>query len=243
MKRFNIYESLKFIIFLGFTSYFYYLIYTKKLDLFINPRMTKHLIFTCIVFTILSLYQFTKIFTIKTKQRISIDYILILLVLIIGFYATQTNLNTNIASKKGLSKNFMVKNGTLNNKNKETKSLVNKSTRIVFTDKNYFTNLSNIEDDLSEKYKGQKIIIDGFIYKENTFKKDQFVISRLMITCCTADSQVVGLMCQSPNTLKLKQNTWYKVYGIIDFQNNSPVILVDKLTPISKPKNIYVYPN
>lgn len=68
MKRFNINELFKFIIMVGFTFYFYYLVLTDKLNLFINPKMVKYIIFASIFFTILTVYQFTKVFTVKTKN-------------------------------------------------------------------------------------------------------------------------------------------------------------------------------
>ncbi|BDR63834.1 TIGR03943 family putative permease subunit [Clostridium tetani] len=242
MKRFNINELFKFIIMVGFTFYFYYLVLTDKLNLFINPKMVKYIIFASIFFTILTVYQFTKVFTVKTKKSVNISYILMLLTLLIGFYATQTSLNPNVANKKGINNNFSFINSKINKSNTTVKPIVESSNSIIFTDENYFKNLYDIGEDLYKKYKGTKIVIDGFIYKEDTLEKDEFIIARLMMACCAADSQVIGLVCKYPDTLNLKQNTWFKVEGILDFKNNVPIILVNKLTSIPKPKNLYVYP-
>lgn len=162
--------------------------------------------------------------------------------MLIGFYATQTSLNPNVANKKGISNNFSVINSNINKSNTTVKPIVESSNSIIFTDENYFKNLYDIGEDLYKKYKGTKIVIDGFIYKEDTLEKDEFIIARLMMACCAADSQVIGLVCKYPDTLNLKQNTWFKVEGILDFKNNVPIILVNKLTSIPKPKNLYVYP-
>lgn len=241
MKKFNINELLKFLILLGFTTFFYYLILSKKLILFINPKVSKYTFLAAILFTILSFYQFTKIFTVKTKLHFNVNYIFMVLTLLIGFYSTKTNLNPNIANKKGINNKFKaVSADDLTSKNNNCNK---KSQYIIFTDNNYFKNLSNIENDLNETYKGKKIIINGFIYKEDTFKKDEFVIARLMITCCAADSQVVGLMCKYPKTLELQQDTWMRVEGTLDFINNHPIIKVDSIITINPPENVYVYPS
>ncbi|GAB6169360.1 TIGR03943 family protein [Clostridium carnis] len=240
MKRFNLEELFKFLILLGFTFYFYYLLITNKLNLFVSPRIIKYTIFTSILFSILSIYQFTKIFTIKRRNTKNFEYILMCLTLIIGFYAVQAALTSNISDNKDLNNNFAVSY----NKNSSTnKQQVENLDTIIFTDENYLKTLANISGENREKYKEQKVVIDGFIYKHDTLKKDEFVISRLMMSCCAADSQIVGLISKYSEASTLRKDDWFRVEGTLDFEDNNPILLVNKLTSISKPENFYVYPN
>lgn len=60
---------------------------------------------------------------------------------------------------------------------------------IEVAEDNYFERIGIISDNI-ESYKGRKVIISGFVFKDKGFKADEFVVARLMMTCCAVDSQV-----------------------------------------------------
>jgi putative membrane protein len=256
-------EFIWFIILLGFTIYFYYLLSTGKISMFITPRLTKYMIFSLIGFGILTLYQSTKIFTIRSRKPLNKSYMLLFITLIVGSVAAQNGLNSNIVDKKGVdlavvtdkkevsasdkASNKVIKN--IQYEAKEEKKLDNVGT-IEFDNDNYSDNLAEIENNF-EKYKGRKIIITGFVYKEKNFKSDEFVVSRLLMSCCAADTQVIGLMSKGQSATTLEKDQWVKIEGKIDStkyndiqtgkETNIPVILVDKVEKIQKPDNPYIY--
>ncbi len=97
-----------------------------------------------------------------------------------------------------------------------------------------------------EKYEGREIEITGFVFKSKEFSNNEFVPARLMMACCTADLQPVGLLCRYDGAGGLVQDTWLKVTGVIkDVEHNgqkTPAIIASKVEEAKKPDNEYVYP-
>lgn len=256
MKRFNIDRLLGFIVFLGFSLYFYYLLSTGKINMFISTRMIKYTKASLIGLCLLTFYQFTKIFTIKDRIPISKSYILLFITIAIGFSASQKGINIDIAYKKGVSTNAVkvtqtnVSQTTSSNTENEIPILNNKG-EVEFSDKNYANSLYELEENLNN-YKGKKINIIGFVYREDDFKSDEFVVARMIMSCCAADAQVGGVMCNWTNTASLQKDEWISVEGTVDSMVHKdqesddslilPVIKVSKIENIKKPDQIYIYP-
>jgi putative membrane protein len=116
---------------------------------------------------------------------------------------------------------------------------------IVMGDNNFVQWLQEIYDNMG-KYEGEKIEVTGFVFKSKDFKGNEFAPARLMMACCTADLQPVGLLCRYEKAAELKQDTWLKVTGtirIVDYNGEkTPVIVADNVVSTNKPKNEYVYP-
>lgn len=99
---------------------------------------------------------------------------------------------------------------------------------------------------------GQEIELIGFIYREDGFEVDQFVISRYVISCCAADAQIYGLLCQYNGEWDLKDDQWVRSTGIIDktmyksdYQEEEiemGLIKVTKIEAVTPPEDPYVYP-
>ena len=222
--------------------------------MFISPKMLKYMIFSFVGFGVLSVYQCTKIFTVPSRKPINKSYMVLVITLIIGFGAAQKGLNLNIAEKRSVNITNSITTKVPTNIIKipiKEENIENEGI-IEFDDQSYFEKLGKIGEDI-KRYKGKKIIINGFVYKDKDFKTDEFIIARLMMSCCAADSQVVGLMSKWPNARTLEKEVWIRVEGIIDstmykeadsdIEMELPIIIVDKVEEIQKPNNIYVYPN
>ncbi len=97
-----------------------------------------------------------------------------------------------------------------------------------------------------EKYKGKKIEITVKVFKDKNLKENGFGIVRMMMSCCAADLQPVGLICRYDRAGELKGGTWLKVTGIIDTETyegeETPIIKVDSVQSADKPEDEYVYP-
>lgn len=97
-----------------------------------------------------------------------------------------------------------------------------------------------------EKYEGKKIQIVGFVFRNELFKQNEFVPARFMISCCAADMEPIGILCNYEKALQLKKESWVKVSGKIHqgaFQGEKmPVIAVEAIEPANKPENEFVYP-
>jgi putative membrane protein len=85
----------------------------------------------------------------------------------------------------------------------------------------------------------------GFVYKDKEFRKNQLVVARFAITCCTADAQVLGLMCLYNNADAFAKDDWVRVKGIIktehDLTGTYPTVEVTSIKKVPPLKMPYVF--
>lgn len=249
MKRFNISEFIWFIILLVFTLYIYYLLITGRITLFVHPKLAKYSAFSLVILGELSVFQFFKIFTVKTRVSFKNGYIYFILVIIVGIFIAPGGLNSEIGDKKGIT---LVTSHSIENigKHTHTKEELIIGNTIVFNDKYYMHYLEELSEDL-DKHIGKKIIISGYVTKSSKLGKDEFILTRLLINCCAADSQVLGISCRNASGTYIEKDSWIRVEGMVSYKENRdssnkllgklPLIVVDKITQIKKPANPYIY--
>ncbi|KHD34142.1 hypothetical protein NL50_17915 [Clostridium acetobutylicum] len=231
-----------FIILLGFTYYMYYLISSKKLYLFIHPKMTAYIIFAFVIFFILIIFQLKKLFTKKNHSSLKAASSIFFVPLILAYIINPQGLNSNIAEKKGITELSSIESTSGASKSK--------SDYIKLNDENFSDMTTEITNNII-KYKGKNIELSGFIYKDTSFPKNHFVIARMLIVCCAADAEVIGLTCYTDTFTDLKENDWVTIKGTISSmknfdkedtsQNIIPVINVKSVHSIQKPSNPYIY--
>ncbi|WDC83247.1 TIGR03943 family protein [Caloramator sp. mosi_1] len=114
---------------------------------------------------------------------------------------------------------------------------------IDVNNKNYLDVLDELQRNL-DKYQEREIKIEGFVFKDKSFNKNQFVVARMLITCCAADAQIIGLMVEGD--YNVKENEWVRVEGVINkgVYNGDiiPIIRSKSVKLIEKPKEEYIYP-
>lgn len=102
-----------------------------------------------------------------------------------------------------------------------------------------------------QKYKGFKISMTGFVFRDpETPKKNEFIPARLMMSCCAADLVPLGLRCEYDKASGLKADSWFTVEGTIfigkykfdGVEYDDPQVTVTKITPAEKVEG-YVYPS
>lgn len=117
---------------------------------------------------------------------------------------------------------------------------------ITFTEQNYADYFNTINM-YPQEFEGKKIRLTGFVYRDETLKKNEFVTGRFTVTCCTADATVIGLVTTDPHAGKLKSNQWIEVTGtlrsVMYEGYEMPVVKLDSYKPISPPKDPYIYFN
>ncbi|TCO68275.1 TIGR03943 family putative permease subunit [Marinisporobacter balticus] len=257
MKRFNINELIWFIILISFPYYIYKLFATGEINIYMNPKMFKYVLFSFCVFVLLSIFQIRRIFNSNKVKKIKLGYIIFIIPLFLAFVVNPDRLNARIVSNKGVS---IVDN----NSDNRGKSIINNNEDSIQIDIN--TNSDRINNLDAEKFRdtlenvyvnldsmmGEEVELSGFIYRELDFSTNRFVISRLLMSCCAADAQVTGLLCEWDEGSKLQDNVWIKVTGIIDStthynkytekEETIPLIKVIKVESIKPPKDQYIYP-
>lgn len=95
-------------------------------------------------------------------------------------------------------------------------------------------------------FDGQEASIIGFVYRDDRFAADTFMVSRFTISCCVADAAPVGLIVQWPDAAALPADGWVEVNG--RFQTGSfngqsmPLLIADTVAPTEPPAQPYLYP-
>ncbi|AJA46644.1 TIGR03943 family protein [Clostridium pasteurianum DSM 525 = ATCC 6013] len=260
MFKINIKELKWFIILFGFSYCLYYLISSKKIYLFIHPRLTIYMYFSLFIFIILTLLQIKKIFKVKNENMKAASSIF-LLPLILIYLVNPQGINAQMVSQKGFSTNASLTGNLEANKTSAVKTKANADVDLQVSDDtmqggNININEQNYSDVVNEitynmnKYKGRTIKINGFVYTDNTFPKNTFVIGRMLIICCAADAEMVGLAFKMDKPV-IQKDQWVEITGVLDTMANFdkedtdnrtiPFIKVTAVKPIQKPSNPYVY--
>jgi putative membrane protein len=248
MKKFNKGQFVWFIILWGFSMYLGYLILTRRIHTYIHPDMVKYTKVCFCGFIILTLYQLRNVFRINRKNKINKGYMIFFIPLILGF--TTMGFDSSIADKKGvILTNISQKATHVSNDNEKAGGDYIVDGMVVFNELNHYKILSDMEKKLP-KYKGKRVIISGFVYKQDDFSKDRFVIARMTMSCCAADAQVVGLMSKWDNATTLNKGEWINIEGVIDTtlyrdpntrkEIELPVIVVEKVEKIQAGSQ-YIY--
>ncbi|WP_432404064.1 TIGR03943 family putative permease subunit [Wukongibacter sp. M2B1] len=260
MKRFNVNELIWFIILISFAYYIYELFSTGKMNIYMHPKMFKYVLFSFVVFILLSIFQIRRIFTPNKTKKIKSGYIIFIIPLFLAFILNPDSLSAQIVSNKGVN----IANNNLdsrekiiikNNKNLPQIDMNDDSDSVdeyYDADAELFINtLINTYDNL-DMVLGTEVELSGFVYRESDFLENRFVISRLVMSCCAADAQISGLLCEWDEGSKLKDDVWIKVTGTIDSttyyndhtdkEETMPLIKVTKVESIKAPKDQYIYP-
>ncbi|BFK81145.1 TIGR03943 family protein [Clostridium baratii] len=242
--RLNKRELIDFIILFFITSIFYYLIIGDNIEIFLNPRMNKYIIFAFIIFIALTINQFFNAFTINTFRAVrrgALVFLLLILAFISLIYRNDLKkelvneeINKEISYEEDNFNEIYKITERLNSENKEDKNT------IVLNGDNYTRIFPNIMENPNE-FKGKKIKTEGLVYKSKEIN-NEFTIAREVMSCCVADVQIVGLMCEYDNSVDLKENEWVSVEGVMAVKDNKPVINVKEVIKLEKPKNSYIYP-
>lgn len=237
----------------------FYLGFTNKLKLLINPRyfifiyITLIILFIFICILILSSWEGRGTYTFKSS------YLLMLLMVFLMFTTSYTNFQNSLAGLKGISlpSNASIDEisnspSPLENENKENtipKPVIEST--IVIDDINYYDTIDRLYNNINA-YAGTEITIKGFVSNFDDLDSNHFVLSRMIMICCAADSSVCGLICDiSQVDFNFHENMWYEITGSIEKQNvtinsytsDNPVIVVEKFTPIEPLEDPYIYPN
>jgi uncharacterized repeat protein (TIGR03943 family) len=93
---------------------------------------------------------------------------------------------------------------------------------------------------------GQEAQLIGFVYRDERFAADTFMIARFTLSCCVADATPVGLLVRWPEAADLPTDQWVEVRGHLEagsFDGKSmPILQAEQLTPIAQPDQPYLYP-
>ncbi|MFC7439958.1 TIGR03943 family putative permease subunit [Laceyella putida] len=256
---------------LGLAILLVQLILTGELPLFVNPRFTWLIIVSVLILVLLGLVQ---LWNMKGQEMHRIGawgYFMLFVPIALYLLIPPKALDASIAAKKGVT--YLSAKSV--NQQQQAKALqpskskpdanptadltvpedpykkfipqLQQESVIALTQEKY-ADYYNTLNFYPQEFKGKKIKVKGFIYRDETMKKDQLVVGRFSVTCCTADAIVVGFLTEGKETASLKVNDWVEVTGTLDVGRydgvDMPVIKlesVEKVTPLKDPYVYFVY--
>jgi len=93
---------------------------------------------------------------------------------------------------------------------------------------------------------GQEVKVTGFVYKDDRYGEDIFILIRFTVSCCVADASVVGMLVQSSAHQSLQDDMWVEVTGTFvasQLENwTLPIVAAQQITQIDVPSQPYLYP-
>lgn len=152
----------------------------------------------------------------------------------------QTSVTHEIADIKLIEENTIAK--------EEYEHLIqnlSQKSSIIMDDTMFSSYYDEIIKDI-KKFKGKKIELRGFVYKEKGLTQDQLVISRFLISHCVADASMIGFLSEITEASKIEEDTWIEVKGVLDITTYNgtelPVIKITNWKKINVPAEPYLYP-
>ena len=110
----------------------------------------------------------------------------------------------------------------------------------VIEDRDYALWYRDMSEDM-EKYQDKTVRFKGLIVKSPRLPSDCVVFGRHVMTCCEADIQYAGLVCQTPRAKELPAETWAMVTATIDIRwhkgygRKGPVLSAVDIAPCEQP--------
>ena len=95
------------------------------------------------------------------------------------------------------------------------------------------------------QFNGEEANVIGFVYRDDRFAPDMFMVSRFTISCCVADAAPVGLVVEWPEAANLPDDTWVEVNGRFTARAfngvTMPVLIADAIAQTEAPSQPYLY--
>lgn len=278
MKKANINEWMWLVVLFTYVAYFSSLLGNGKITLFIHPKMTKYIIFTVVIFIILISQQVKKLESSSVK-KFKYSYLIFLVPIILATVVNPTTLSAKVIANKGVeiskqinSLEMTIESSDVVSSNIEDSftgtdliptdsipTVAQQDNEVQYESSNYNTEdgaifletIDTITSNLTGIL-GQETEIEGFIYLQDGFEENQFVVSRYMMNCCAADAQIIGILCYYTGDFEFKADQWVKVTGIIDKtmyksidqeeEIEMALIKVAEIQLSKAPEDLYVYP-
>ena len=95
-------------------------------------------------------------------------------------------------------------------------------------------------------FNGVEANLIGFVYRDDRFDEDLFMLSRFIVSCCVADASPIGVIVRSDQAGEYAADQWLQVQGHFQagrFINaEMPILVASEITPIEQPQQPYLYP-
>jgi putative membrane protein len=95
-------------------------------------------------------------------------------------------------------------------------------------------------------YQNEEADVTGFVYHDVHLAKNQFLVSRFVVTCCVADAIALGMVVDWPGGDQMPDNIWVEVQGpvyVAELDGQKlPGITAHSVKTIQTPDQPYIFP-
>jgi putative membrane protein len=242
------------VILVGFTGVLLELSLSGRILIFLHPRMVKFAYFALVIFICLLGYQVYSLWKGNIKpEPFKWGYLLYILPLVLFMLNPQV-MNAEILANKAV--NYGIQPAITSTESSVTEAPIpTESMTVVQIDQepvedDFYNRVASVQNNLSD-HMGETVILEGFVYKQESFEATEFVVGRMLITCCAADAAVIGMLCQHPDGETLQADSWVRVVGTVEktlikdeatgTEFSMPILKLTELTPIEPHATPYVY--
>lgn len=252
MKKHNINTWLWFVVLVLFTVSITELLVSGRILFFLHPRMVKFAYLSLVIFAVLSVYEGQRLFTTAEEGKkpfkwgISL-YILPLILVFLRPELMDAETLKNKAVQLG-QQAVETESITVTDSLEPTTSAVEPMPEVI--DDGFVDLVKATQSDIAG-HVGKTIELKGFVYKQDSFEPNEFVVSRLMITCCAADAAVIGILSRYEGNIDIEPDQWVSVKGVVSetvikdedsgFEFKMPLLLIETMEVIEPFDNPYVY--
>ncbi|MCL4261743.1 MAG: TIGR03943 family protein [Anaerolineae bacterium] len=94
-------------------------------------------------------------------------------------------------------------------------------------------------------FNDEPVHVIGFVYRDDRFAADEFMVSRFTVSCCVADAAPIGLIVRWPDAPELAADQWVEVSGTLQagtFDGREiPLLIADEVVNTETPSQPYLY--
>lgn len=119
---------------------------------------------------------------------------------------------------------------------------------VILVSEDSFVEILSTVDLYLDQFVGKKLELNGFVFRQDDFDNNQFIMARFVIQCCSADATPFGVLTSYDHANQLATDSWVNASGTIAKTARSDgrdymTLQLEKYTVIPEPKEVYVYPN
>lgn len=100
-------------------------------------------------------------------------------------------------------------------------------------------------DMYKEHFLNKRILLEGFVFREEDMLPDTFALTRFLVMCCTADAVPFGVMIQGEDVANIEADAWIELEGRIQIANiNGEArlqIKADQIRQVEQPASPYIF--
>ncbi len=261
IKNWNIKKIIEMILLFGYSIFFLKTILDGTVKQYVHPRVIPFMIFASLGFLLIGAFYFKRLGTGNQKGYVA-SLVFFGLPLLMAFSIPPQSFDSNmeVVGTIQLKQSVSISSNVNQSGKSSTEELLKgqpttqqadqtpeKSMNLVLDDDHFVTYLNEIYSD-QESYMGMPVEIIGFVYRDQDqfTDADQFVTARLMMVCCAADMQPVGLLCCYTEAQQWEDNTWVNVKGYLEQTELGgemvPLVQVTEVEKTEIPEQRYVYP-